>query len=1085
MKDTISAFAKGKINSVEATISFDPQYISEFIEPDSVMQGSFNIVSSGGKKIKGCIFSTNRRMIPAKEQFLADRAEITYTFCGTGMREGDIIQGDFIVLCQAGEYRIPYTITAQQNTIVTRQGRLRNLDIFAALANADKEEAYKAFCKHRFLNTLKSEDPRFTTLYKGLTRDGFSYAAMEEFLTAVKNSEYSYEADTARSAYSGRKRGNGNQETLMEKDRVICLYELFLDFRCMKTSTKAWIIKTRALIAEQMGMKHDSGFYSLYYAHTLIVEGKPEEAQVKLDEAVEAIPGITNNPVLYAYYLYLASLINMSDAFISLNCKRIWSIYKKNNDNPFILWILFMVEREFLENGDMKCEMAKSLYERGVMSPLILMEIALLFRRNPSLCTELSDFNIQVLLFAARNHILTPELYSMIYRMATRSNSFNTKVYLLLVQCYEEIKDKESLQTICHYLIRNDRADNRYFKWFELGVEQDLRIARLYDYYLYSVKEDMQHPLPEKVLEYFKFNMEIEYNKKSFLFANLYQFRSQIPRLYDEYKEDMDMFVTQQLQMGRINRHLAYLYSELIDASIVNENNANQLTDLLFSYHASDLPSWANAVVVTDSMFVTETEFAIVNGESIVYLYSDNSCILLKDGERKRFIKNAGQWEKWFGNDALLAACENYCPNHPGIVLRRCDKLTKGKDPDWEKTVEEILLNNQMTASGKEIILQKLFDLFYEKEDSYAIEKLLEIRTEHPGYLKTGDNHLSAFLMTGHFEEAFEYALVNGCEHILPGKLVPMCDYIIVQQEGVFYEELYKLTAEIFKRGKFSERMLDYLIRYAKGDNGFLMQLLNAGKEFSIDVGILEEKLLIQYLFSGQLPETSFSIYHHYDIHGGKAVVKNAFLSFVSHEAITKNRIVEVKFIDWIDKRISAGYSVSDICKIMWLKAFANGYEGNEQVAESIIDEFEHNDKFFEFYKYLPEKLRKKYFIANKVILECKAEKNAEVNCYYAFADNDKFVRKHMAEVYDGVYATMIPMFARDELQYYITCEKDEEASVIESMKYIKPDLTDEPDSRYEWIDKILSSDFNDEKDSLALDFLREDLLSSKLFSKN
>lgn len=1084
MKERISAFAKGKVNSVDMSVFFEPQYISEFIEPDSMMQGSFTLSFSGGEKVKGCIFSTNRRMVVSKEQFKVEKAEITYCFYGKGMREGDIIQGDFIILCEAGEYRIPYTITARQNTIVTPQGRLRNLDTFVALAAADREEAYKAFCKHRFLNTLKQEDSRFTTLYKGLTRDGFSKEAMDEFLTAVRSSDYSYGDENYRSSDSGRRRSiNNNQEALMEKDRIICLYELFLDFRCMKTSTKAWLIKTRALLSEQLGMKNDSGFYSLYHIHTLIIEGKNEEAEKLMENLTEDNTGITGNPGLYSYFLYLSALINMSEAFINLNCKRIWSLYKKNNTNPFILWILLMVEKEFMENPEMKWNMAASLYERGVLSPIILMEIALMFKRNPALCKELSDFNVQVLLFAARNDLLTPELYSFIYNKATRSNSFNKKVYLLLVQCYERLKDKESLQTICHYLIRNDRSGTNYFKWFELGVEQDLRIARLYDYYLYSVKEDMQHPLPEKVLQYFKFNMEIEYNKKSFLFANLYRFREEIPNQYEEYKEDMEQFVIQQLKMGRINEHLSYLYSELIDESYVNEENAAELTDLLFSYHATNLPAWANAVVVTDSMFVTENETPIIDGESIVYLYSDSSCILLKDGERKRFVKDAGVWKKWFENPSLLAVCEEYCPTHPGILLRRCDNLTKGRDPYWEHTVAEILMNDKITDFGKESVLQRLFDYFYEKEDVKSLETMLDIRNAYPDYLKTGVNHLSAFLLTGRFEDAYEYAVENGCEHILPGKLVPMCDYIISSKDMEYNPELYRLTEEIFKRGKYSENMLEYLIANVRGDNEFLLKLLNAGKEFIVDVDIIEEKLLVQSLFAGQLPESIYDVYCDYDLHGGKAVVKNAFLSFLAHETVSKNRVVKKEFIHWIDKRIKNSHAVTDVCKVLWLQAYSEGLMDDDKTAEEILDSFEQDDRFFSFYKNLPDRLQKKFFFNNKVILQCRTKKGSDVNCYYSINGEEKFIRKHMAEVYDGVFATTLPVFAKDELKYYITAESGENTSVIECSKMIIPEFKGSCEGRYRWIDSILSAESDEERDSLALDFLREDLLSRKLFS--
>jgi len=90
-----------------------------------------------------------------------------------------------------------------------------------------------------------------------------------------------------------------------------------------------------------------------------------------------------------------------------------------------------------------------------------------------------------------------------------------------------------------------------------------------------------------------------------------------------------------------------------------------------------------------------------------------------------------------------------------------------------------------------------------------------------------------------------------------------------------------------------------------------------------------------------------------------------------------------------------------------------------------------------------------------------------------------------MAEVYDGVFATMLSVFSNDELQYYITGEKDNWAHIIECNKIRKASFVDEPTSRYQWIDKLLSQENYEDKDNMVLDFLREDLLSSKLFSKH
>ncbi len=1084
MKETISAFAKGQVHIEHPEVSL-PEYITAFIEPYGTLQGSISLSFACEDNVRGFVFSTNRRMRPEKKEFSGTRIELPYTFYGKGMEEGDVVQGDFMILSEAGMYRIPYTITARYDMIVTGFGKLKNVEAFAALANSDREEAYRAFCGKRFLNTLKNDDLRFTTLYRALTRDGFSREAMDEFLTAAGVDTGGFDpSDTGTFSASSRKRTGGisNQERQMEAERMICLYQLFLDFRCMKTSPKAWIVKTRAMLSEQLGTKNDAGFYSLYYVHTLLMEQNKSEAERRLAELAEQMPQILQNQRYYAYYLYLSALINGSETFIQISCEKIWKIYKRNSADPFILWILFMMEKDFLDDSLLKCDMAKTLYEKSVVSPVILMEIALLFRRQPALITELSDFNVQVLIFAARMQILSSELCTVIYRMAAHSNVFSVKVYILLTKCYEMNKDRESLQTICHYLIRNDKSDNAYFKWFALGVQEDLRIARLYDYYLYSVRENMDYPLPEKVLQYFKFNMELEYNKKSFLFANIYRFREET-HIFEEYQEDMMAFVRQQLGAGRINRHLAYLYSELIDENDITAENAGVVIDLLFSYHVSELPPWAGAVIVTDPIYVSEQVFPVFDREAVVFLYSEHSCILLRDGMRKRFIKNAGKWEKWFYNEKLLAACERFCPDHPGLILKNCERLIQGNDPEWAENVWKIISDAELTKSGKDTILCHLLRHFYEEEDILSLEILLSLRRHYPEYLQTEPLLLNVFLLTGHYEDAFFFACEYGCTQIKPEKLVPMCEYMLKKKEQAYDEPLYALTKEIFLRGKYSENMLEYLIRYADGETAYLLRLREAGLSFSLEVRILEEQILRQALFVRQVPEKICQVFWAYDQDGGyDEEIKTAFLSFLAHETISCGRVTPPALAEHIDALKRTGSLLPDVCKILWLQAFAAGLVDDKEAAAQILDEFEESGRFFGFCKMLPERLKQKYFYTNKAIIELRAAAGADVYCYYTFSGPSRFIRKRMTEVYEGVYAVMIPLFADESLLYYVSLETDRRKEILMSGDLPADGMDKTAASRYGKVDQMIGADSCEAKNGALIDYLREERMNSKLF---
>ena len=54
---------------------------------------------------------------------------------------------------------------------------------------------------------------------------------------------------------------------------------------------------------------------------------------------------------------------------------------------------------------------------------------------------------------------------------------------------------RQLLHAICSILIRGSQRGKELFPWFAKGVEADVRLTRLYDYYLYTLPEDFEGPL--------------------------------------------------------------------------------------------------------------------------------------------------------------------------------------------------------------------------------------------------------------------------------------------------------------------------------------------------------------------------------------------------------------------------------------------------------------------------------------------------------------------------------------------------------------------------------------------------------------
>ena len=73
-----------------------------------------------------------------------------------------------------------------------------------------------------------------------------------------------------------------------------------------------------------------------------------------------------------------------------------------------------------------------------------------------------------------------------------------------LVLSYEMYEESMILTAICTLLIKGNRMESTYFKWYEKAVESELKIAQLYEYYMAAADPHyFNKALPRSVYLYF------------------------------------------------------------------------------------------------------------------------------------------------------------------------------------------------------------------------------------------------------------------------------------------------------------------------------------------------------------------------------------------------------------------------------------------------------------------------------------------------------------------------------------------------------------------------------------------------------
>lgn len=113
MREKIERFAKGKFDCGRRTLLLSESRISFSTPVDGQCQGEFVISSGTGKNLKGIVYSSTGRMQVENPSFLSRTVKIRYTFDSRGMYGSEVEEGFFTLVTDAGEYQLPYRVTAQ------------------------------------------------------------------------------------------------------------------------------------------------------------------------------------------------------------------------------------------------------------------------------------------------------------------------------------------------------------------------------------------------------------------------------------------------------------------------------------------------------------------------------------------------------------------------------------------------------------------------------------------------------------------------------------------------------------------------------------------------------------------------------------------------------------------------------------------------------------------------------------------------------------------------------------------------------------------------------------------------------------
>ena len=832
--------------------------------------------------------------------------------------------------------------------------------------------------------------------------------------------------------------------------------------------------------------------HRLYEVYTYYVA---DNAPKTLD-TMSALKGQTFTPDEYeeeGLYLYLSKQTGLlSGEYIDVPA-RVDVLYRKHQDSFMLLWLLLRVSEEFAQNSTKQLFMLERQYEMGCNSPFLYLEAIKIIIANESLLKKLSPFIIQTLNFARKYDMLTEQMVMRITYLSIHEKRFNENLYRILEDCYYKYPSKDVLETICKYIMLGNPRNKEYFKWYQLGVEEDIRITRLYEFYVETFDKNEQITLPQEVKLYFAYNNTLGANKKAFVYANIIKDKDADLQMYQRYTDIIQDFTKKSLAEHKINEDYAVIYQEFLEHIDDNETATNA-AKVAFTHRLYCDDDKIRNVIVCHGPLIEERVYPCIDKVAFIDIYTEDAQIIFEDAHHQRFAATvAYNQQKLFDNRKIIEQCVWQDVAVDGLLLNICGNDLRRTDVNIRNlgSMGHAALSEGFTKEYRQEARYKLLN-YYDKhaEDSTINDYLSKINYQE--FYKTDPEMMVDILVRRRFtHEAFALVCDLGYEKVSVTTLFKLCRTMIIDTEFIENEELIDLAYFCLIRDKYDSVILSYLQDNYIGTVEAMMKINEKLAGFDLDTYAIEEEILLLAMYSRVYDPGLSMVLESYKSHRGKENIIRAFLAFLSYGYFIGDIRIDRFVFKSLEELFESGEGDDTIISLALLKRYRYCYKLTEEQQSNVVKILEkcreENLRFALFAK-LPRECTKSFQIQDKIFIEEIAPPNANVTLHYSLGregDEVKYIQEPLTNNYHGIYTREFLLFYGEQLDWYMTIENDDEKRETEKKTITMNRTSGDGGSKYQMINQMLADRRLNRDDILETTmnrYLHQEYLIEKIF---
>lgn len=874
------------------------------------------------------------------------------------------------------------------------------------------------------------------------------------------------------------------------KECMVGIMELYTSFRLKRIVTGVWANETISILNHLHALMPDEHMYELMKAQAFIINRQRQEAKWILDDFKHSNPD--KKAPIWGYYLYLMTLLEREPSYVDNMTHEVELIFYENPDSVLLFWVLLFLREQYFDDSAGKLKDIKYWVLRGCSSPYLYIEAYYLISQDPYLIKELSVFELRILSWAVKEKALTKELAGAIFEAVDLAGGFDNRVYELLTAAYEICPEAEYVGIICSYLIKGHKNDTCFHKWFELGIENKLRLTGLYESYLLTMDDRQISPVPKIIQMYFSFDNKLPYRKLAVLYNNIIAAKETEPEVYHKYRKAMGRFAMDQAQLRHIDDNLAVLYEDMLELGFINEELSAAFSDIIYTHKLIVFDKRiVRAIIYQNEM--KEPQIVPVTDQCAYFeLFSNDYVILFEDSRGYRYVKSISyRLQRLMDAEKYLDRCISLSPDRPQYIVSHFKHVRDYSDftKDDLKLFKPVFYSESFSDSYKAVMGYRILKYcqLHDYED-YVRPFLQSINFDT--LQKDARKYLIDMLVSNRlYEKAYDMAMEYGIDMLAAASKVVLCENALKVQH-VDDDFMVQLAISAFKTGKYSDLVLKYLCENYTGPTDELINLWHAADKFSISSMKLDERILEQGIYTQIEPEKISDIFMEYYKRAGNEKLILAYISLVAHGYLHSGGCKADFIFDIIEKRFIGNRTLNDACQLALLKHFAEKTDITQaelEIEDTLLKYYIYNNMYFDFFARLDYRLLEKYFIYDKAFLQYESTPGTHVVLHYSRdEDGEEFNSEDMVEMYDGIYVKTFVIFFGELIRYYITEEHDNSIEVKESNRLTCNNIPGDNDhSRYDLINEMIISDTLSDETTLKSnidEYKRLDAATKQLF---